>query len=86
MSAKPPGKTVFSARYSVVLQLLRQARLDAKLTQAQAAERLGRPQSFISKCESGERRIDVVELLDLCRVYKCDPRSMIERLDRERKT
>lgn len=41
----------------------------AGLTQAEAAERLNKPQSFVSKCEAGERRIDVIELLEYCRIY-----------------
>lgn len=48
---------------------LRQARKDAGLTQVQAAERLGKPQSFISKCESGERRVDALELMAFARAY-----------------
>lgn len=48
----------------------RQAREDAKLTQAEVARRLSRPQSFVSKCESGERRVDFVELRYFARLYK----------------
>lgn len=45
------------------------AREEAGLTQREAAERLGRSQSFIAKCETGERRIDVIELAELAAVY-----------------
>jgi len=55
--------------YERFLKLLRQAREEAKLTQVQVARKLGRPQSFVSKCESGERRVDVVELVDFARLY-----------------
>jgi len=78
-----PVKSVFSPRYASLLRMLREARLSAGLTQTQAAELIGRPQSFVSKCESGERRIDVIELLDLCGVYKCDPCELLRRLDDE---
>jgi transcriptional regulator with XRE-family HTH domain len=44
-------------------------RRDAGLTQNEVARSLRRPQSFVSKCESGERRIDVVELLKFARLY-----------------
>ena len=60
----------YQAAYSQFLNKLRQARLEAGLTQVQVAERLGKPQSFVSKAESGERRIDFVELQMLARVYR----------------
>lgn len=47
-------------------QALRDARLAAGLTQVQLAARLGQPQSFVSKVESGARRLDVVELIAFC--------------------
>lgn len=56
-------------RYRRFLDRLRQARLDAGLTQAEVAERLGRPQSYVSKSESGERRVDVVELAVFAELY-----------------
>ena len=57
-------------RYKLFLQRLKQAREDAGLTQVQVARRLGRPQSYVSKIESGERRLDFVELQELARIYK----------------
>lgn len=39
------------------------------MTQVQAAEQMGWPQSYVSKCESGERRVDAVELRRLARIY-----------------
>lgn len=56
--------------YRRFLERLKQARLDARLTQAEVARRLGKPQSYIAKCEGGERRVDVVELLAFARIYK----------------
>lgn len=55
-------KSIYSAEYQQLCTLLRQLRLDAGLTQVQVAERLDVPQSFVSKYESGERRLDVIEL------------------------
>ena len=49
-------------RYSVFLDLLRQARIDVGMTQADVARKLGVPQSYVSKCESGTRRMDVTEV------------------------
>ena len=52
------------------LRRFRQARVDSGLTQAEAARRLGRTQSFVSKAERGERRLDVVELRSFARIYR----------------
>jgi transcriptional regulator with XRE-family HTH domain len=59
-----------SARYRAFLRLLKQARLDAGLTQVEVSAALGRPQSFVSKCESGERRVDVIELGEFAKLYR----------------
>ena len=48
--------------------LLRQLRLDAELRQVDLAEQLGQPQSYVSKYESGERRLDFLEVRQVCRV------------------
>ena len=55
-------KSVFSRSYDVFVTALRDARTEAKVTQVELAKRLGETQSFISKCERGERRLDVIEL------------------------
>ncbi len=56
-------------RYSEFLLQLKKAREEAGLTQVQVAEKLGKPQSWMSKSESGERRVDVVELEQLAVLY-----------------
>ena len=56
-------------QYELFLERLRRAREDAGLTQLEVSAQLGRPQSFISKCESGERRVDFVELQVLASIY-----------------
>ncbi|PSN16327.1 transcriptional regulator [filamentous cyanobacterium CCT1] len=63
------SSSVYSLRYQQFLVRLKAARLDANLTQQQVAARLSVPQSFISKCESGERRVDIVELLEFALIY-----------------
>lgn len=55
--------------YQQFLARLRKARLEAELTQVQVAERLRKPQSYVAKCESGDRRVDVIELAQLARIY-----------------
>jgi DNA-binding XRE family transcriptional regulator len=73
-------KSVFTQEYAVFLKQLRQARLDAGLTQEQLAERLQQTQSWISKCERGERRIDAVELMQFCRAMGVPLLEFIRRL------
>ena len=58
-----------SPRYRQFLKRLRAARLEAALTQEEVARRIKRPQSYVSKCESGERRVDVVELERFAKLY-----------------
>jgi transcriptional regulator with XRE-family HTH domain len=62
-------RSLYDSRYKLLLRRLRAARRDARLTQQDVAKAVGRPQSFVSKCEAGERRIDAVELLELARLY-----------------
>lgn len=62
----------YRTRYERFLEKLKQARVEAGLTQKEAAKALGKPQSFISKCESGERRVDFVELELLAELYGKD--------------
>jgi transcriptional regulator with XRE-family HTH domain len=59
-----------SGAYRRFLERLRKARIDAGLTQVRVAAALGRPTSYISKCELGERRVDVVELVAFARLYR----------------
>ena len=58
--------------------LLIEKRKNAGLTQAYVAKRLGRPQSFVSKYETGERRVDVAEFLRLADVIGFDPLEIIK--------
>lgn len=64
------SKSVFTAEYSNFLKALRRARKEAGLTQKEVAQLLGKPQSFVSKCESGERRVDAVEVKQFAKIYK----------------
>lgn len=60
-------KSVFTRDYRIFVRLLRKLRQDAGLSQEEVATRLGETQSFIGKCERGERRLDIVELQAFCR-------------------
>lgn len=60
------GKNRWSERQKQLQESLRELRDNAELTQIELAEKLDRPQSFVSKIESGERRVDIVELEEIC--------------------
>jgi transcriptional regulator with XRE-family HTH domain len=64
------GRSLHSERYKHLLARLGEARRRVGLTQAEVARRLRRPQSYVSKCESGERRIDVIELAEFANLYR----------------
>jgi transcriptional regulator with XRE-family HTH domain len=65
--------------YQEFLRRLRAAREHAGLRQVEVARLLGKPQSYVSKCESGERRIDVVELAAFADVYQLPMESFVPR-------
>lgn len=71
------GRTLRSPGHLALIAALKQARAGAGLTQSQLADRLKRPQSFVAKYESGERRIEVVELVQIANAIDCDPCEMI---------
>jgi transcriptional regulator with XRE-family HTH domain len=71
------GKSIHSPQHQKLRELLIAARKKAKLTQAEVAERLGRPQSFVAKYEGGERRLDVVELIQVARAVEADPARLV---------
>ena len=59
--------SIHDQRYIEVVALMRKARERAGRTQRQVARRLGKPQSYVSKVETCERRADYVEVLEMCR-------------------
>jgi len=59
----------YRLKYQKLIERLRQARLEASLTQVESGKRLKKPQAYISKIERGERRIDAVELDELAKLY-----------------
>jgi len=56
------NKDVYEAEYQEIIQRLRLARVEAGLSQQAVAEKMSKPQSYVSKIESGERRLDVAEI------------------------
>ncbi|UGT64416.1 helix-turn-helix domain-containing protein [Nocardia asteroides] len=74
-------KSIYSAEYQRLCAILRQLRLEAGLTQVEVARRLDVPQSFVSKYETGERRLDVIELLHVVRALDAALKRVIEQLE-----
>jgi transcriptional regulator with XRE-family HTH domain len=66
------GRTIYRKDYKKVTEKLREARLEAGMSQVDVAKTINRPQSYISKVERGDQRIDVIELKILSKIYKKD--------------
>jgi transcriptional regulator with XRE-family HTH domain len=64
--------------YRALQKALEDVRRRKRLTQAEVAERLGKPQSFVSKYEGGERTLDVIEFLEVCKALDADPHSVLD--------
>jgi transcriptional regulator with XRE-family HTH domain len=75
------GKSVHSAQYAVLLQLLLEARTRAGITQIQMAKKLRTTQSAVSKVERGERRLDIVELHAWCKGLGTSFKKLAAELD-----
>ena len=73
-------KSGLTEKYEEFSRLLAEARQDAGLSQQELADRLGRPQTYVSKCERGTRRMDVVEFLEIAEVIGFDPVAFIKKL------
>lgn len=73
-------KSVFSPAYEQFRARLIRARSDAGLTQTDVASLLKRPQSYVSKYENGERRLDVIEFLEIAQILQIDIAELIEEL------
>ncbi len=65
-------KSIYSKDHKFITEQLRKARIQTGLDQIQTAKLLGKTQSYISKIESGQRRIDIVQLKEFARIYKKD--------------
>lgn len=77
------SKSLNSSESEKLAALLRAVRSEGGLTQSEVAERLDLPQSFVSKYESGERRIDLVELKQICKALRISLTDFIRRFEKE---
>ena len=76
-----PLQTVFRAEYDVLLRLLKDARKESGVSQRELARRLGKTQSYVSKIENGDQRMDVLEFLDYARAIGKEPAMLMLKLD-----
>jgi len=63
------SKSIYSREYKEIISRLKKARIEAGLSQQAVAEKLNKPQSYVSKIESAERRLDVEEMRKLIKIY-----------------
>ena len=63
------SKSIYTKDYKEIINRLKQARIDAGLSQQAVADKFDKPQSYISKIESGERRLDVAEMKKFAVIY-----------------
>jgi transcriptional regulator with XRE-family HTH domain len=75
-------KTISSPEQVTFCKLLKQVRRGAGLNQVDLAQRLGEPQSFVSRCETGQQRLDVLELRQVCRALGIPLSEFTQRLER----
>jgi transcriptional regulator with XRE-family HTH domain len=79
------ARSTHDQQYQIFLRLLRDLRLQAGVTQDMLAKWLGNTQTFISKVERGERRLDIVEFVEVCEALGVDPKIAFEKFLERRK-
>lgn len=77
------AKTLGTERHRALIALLVEKREASGLTQTELAHKLGEYQSFVARLESGQRRVDVIEFLELARILNFDPLDALGRLAKE---
>lgn len=66
------GKTIYSKEHKHLVERLKKARKESGFDQEQVAKWLKKTQSYVSKIESGQRKIDVIQLKEFAKLYKKD--------------
>jgi transcriptional regulator with XRE-family HTH domain len=75
-------KTIYNENYKKIIDWLITKRLLTGITQEKLADVLNKPQSYVSKYENRERRLDLLEFLDICKAIDADPKEIIKLLNR----
>lgn len=78
---QPMDRSTYAREHRRLAQLLREIREEADLRQIDVAETLGVPQSFVSKYETGERRLDLVELRDVATALSIELVDLVRRFE-----
>ena len=80
MSKTRLRKTLRGPGHQRVMAVLIAARQTSRMTQRDLAAGLRRPRSFVGRIEAGERRVDVVEFIEIARILKADPKRLFKKI------
>jgi len=64
--------TIYSKDHKQLIEKLKKVRVEIGLNQSEVAKQIGKTQSYVSKVESGQRRIDIIQLKEFAKLYKKD--------------
>jgi len=73
-------KTIFTGDNRIVMEALKQARLQAGLKQSELAARIGKDQSWVSLVEGSQRRVDMVEFIEIAKALDVDPVELLREI------
>lgn len=76
-----PLKTIYKKRYRKIIELLVSTRKQTSMTQQQLADKLEKPQSYIAKIEKYERKLDILEFIELCESLGVRASDLIKKLE-----
>ena len=79
------ASSLHSGKYQIFREMIVKIRKDADITQVQLAKELSKPQSYISKIENGERRIDLTEFIEIASILKIDTQKFIKTYQKKAK-
>lgn len=78
------GKSIYTSEYKRLTGLIRSAREKSGITQSELAKALGKQQSYVSKYEAGERRLDLVELAEICEALRISLVTLVTKFQAKR--
>ncbi|PIE46650.1 MAG: transcriptional regulator [Gammaproteobacteria bacterium] len=74
-------KTIYKAKYKKIIQILVKTRKQSVITQQQLADKLKKPQSYIAKTEKYERKLDILEFIELCEALGLTASEVIKEIE-----